>query len=612
MSILTTICSQRRLDVAAAKLVMSEEALRARISEVDREYGAPASLRVHLEQHARRQREIAVCAEFKRASPSKGDIAMGLDAAEQALLYATAGAAVVSVLTEPKWFKGSLDDLLAVRVAVAGFARANAETAEVRFGDPDSDPDSPRTPPTQAEIAGNHAALAARVAAIEAGGGGVCAERGDGRPRPLVLRKDFIIDAYQMLEARAYGADTALLIVSVLTDAELAELIAAARAVAMEPLVEVNTEEELERALSCGAKVIGVNNRNLHTFKVDLTTTERLAAIVAARGALVAFPPAADGVAVDDDAVVMVALSGIRTRRDALRFEQCGCSAILVGESLMRAADPSAALQALVRGDGRGRGVRVKVCGVRTPEAALAAAQAGVDFIGLIFAPASRRCVSVAQARAIVVAVETFRERDGVVKLGGPTVVAGAEAATTWFTEWAGALDAACDSNQSQPLCVGVFLDQDATEMNRIANAVGLDLMQLHGNESPETIAACVRPVIKVAHVEVDSESVAAETLPPAGASAAVLLDTKVQGILGGTGRTFDWPLAQRLSASTGRPFILAGGLTPDNVADAIEAGQPWGVDVASGVEGDDGQQDLAKIRAFVSNAKAARLRECE
>ena len=436
-SILTTICAQRRLDVAAAKAVTSEDALRVRIAALDEAQGGPVDLRAHLEAHARARQQIAVCAEFKRASPSKGDIAVGVDAAAQALQYVTAGAAVVSVLTEPKWFKGSLDDLLAVRSAVTGFAAA---------------------------------------------------EGGGQRPRPLVLRKDFIIDAYQMLEARAYGADTALLIVAVLTDAELATLVGAARAVGMEPLVEVNNEEELARALACGAKVIGVNNRNLHTFKVDLTTTERLAAIVAARGQLVPFPPSA--AAAPADAVLFVALSGIRTRRDALRFERCGCSAILVGESLMRAADPSAALQALVSGDGGGRVVRVKVCGVRTPEAALAAAQAGADFIGLIFAPASRRCVSVDAARAVVAAIETFRERDGVVALSAPpaasiaaSTAAGASAEAAWFSAWGTVLDAACDSNQSQPLCVGVFLNQAVEEVNRIADSVGLDLIQLHGAE---------------------------------------------------------------------------------------------------------------------------------
>ena len=115
-----------------------------------------------------------------------------------------------------------------------------------------------------------------------------------------------------------------------------------------------------------------------------------------------------------------------------------------------------------------------------------------------------------------------------------------------------------------------------------------------------------------MAHVEVDADAPGVEalaaTLPDAGGAVAVLLDTKVKGALGGTGRAFDWPLAKAISATTGRPFILAGGLNPANVAEAIDAAQPWGVDVASGVEGEDGKQNLDKIRAFVSNAKAARL----
>lgn len=130
--------------------------------------------------------------------------------------------------------------------------------------------------------------------------------------------------------------------------------------------------------------------------------------------------------------------------------------------------------------------------------------------------------------------------------------------------------------------------------------------------QGADVIAACARPVVKVAHVEVDADAPNAEALaaalPGAGGAVAVLLDTKVKGALGGTGRAFDWPLAKAISATTRRPFILAGGLNPANVAQAIDAAQPWGVDVASGVEGEDGRQDLDKIRAFVSNAKAARL----
>jgi anthranilate synthase/indole-3-glycerol phosphate synthase/phosphoribosylanthranilate isomerase len=182
-----------------------------------------------------------VLAEFKKASPSKGDIAAGLDAPRQALAYALAGACTISVLTEPTWFKGSLADLENVRSALEGATL------------------SP----------------------------GVCA-----------LRKDFLIDEYMLLEARAHGADTALLIVAILTPEELVRLMAASRALGMEPLVEVNTEAEMQIALDAGAAVIGVNNRNLHTFEVDMGTTGRLAAMI---------PEHAD--------VQLLALSGVATRQ---------------------------------------------------------------------------------------------------------------------------------------------------------------------------------------------------------------------------------------------------------------------------------------------------------
>ncbi len=169
-----------------------------------------------------RSAPMAVIAEVKRASPSKGDIAPGIDAAEQALTYAKAGAAGISILTEPTWFKGTLDDMLNARLTVNLL----------------------------------------------------------GDDRPAILRKDFIVDEYQVLEARAYGADTFLLIVASLDDATLAGLMQLGRDMGMEPLVEVNNSEEMARAIAAGASVIGVNNRDLRSFNVDLGTTDRLAAMV--------------------------------------------------------------------------------------------------------------------------------------------------------------------------------------------------------------------------------------------------------------------------------------------------------------------------------------------
>ena len=254
-TILDTIVAKRREDVAEAR------ARRPR-AELER---AVASAPPTLDFVARLRRDIpAVIAEIKRASPSKGDIAPDMEAAAQALRYAKGGAAGISVLTEPTWFKGTLDDL-----------------AETR-----------------------------------------CALEELGAERPAILRKDFLIDEYQLLEAREAGADAVLLIVACLDDATLARLLACAHALGMEALVEVNNGEEMARANAAGAAFVGINNRDLRNFNVDLGTTDRLASQA---------PPGA----------LLAALSGINSREDVARFEAAGAEAVLVGEALMRAGDPA-------------------------------------------------------------------------------------------------------------------------------------------------------------------------------------------------------------------------------------------------------------------------------
>ncbi|GMV86112.1 MAG: indole-3-glycerol phosphate synthase [Dehalococcoidia bacterium] len=261
-TILDTIVAQRERDVAAAKAMVAEPELERRLAS------APAV--IGFEERLRRDAPMAVIAEVKRASPSKGDIAPGMDAVVQAMKYARGGAAGISVLTEPAWFKGSLEDMAAVRAA--------AETL--------------------------------------------------GANRPAILRKDFIIDEYQVVEARVHGADAVLLIVAALDDAQLGRLMARSRELGMEPLVEVNNADEMDRALASGARVIGINNRDLRSFDVDLGTTGRLAGMV--RGE-----------------VLLAALSGISTRADVERFQAAGAGAVLVGESLMVARDPAAKIREL-------------------------------------------------------------------------------------------------------------------------------------------------------------------------------------------------------------------------------------------------------------------------
>jgi phosphoribosylanthranilate isomerase len=200
--------------------------------------------------------------------------------------------------------------------------------------------------------------------------------------------------------------------------------------------------------------------------------------------------------------------------------------------------------------------VRVKICGIRRVEEARAAVDAGADAIGFNFWRPGRRYIRPEIARAIALALPPFVAR------------------------------------------VGVFVDEEPETIRAIAVLCGLDALQLHGSESPEFCRQFDRPVIKGVKVR-SAQSV--DGLARYGA-AALLLDAHVPGEMGGTGRTFDWSLAVR--AKEAGPVILSGGLTPENVEDAIRAAVPYAVDVASGVE-TDGRKDPVKIRAFVARVQA-------
>jgi len=205
---------------------------------------------------------------------------------------------------------------------------------------------------------------------------------------------------------------------------------------------------------------------------------------------------------------------------------------------------------------------RVKICGIREEVHALAAIKAGADFIGFIFAP-TRRQVSPAKAREMVDAVK---------------------------------------KSSSAIKTVGVFVDTPASEVNRVADFCGLDWVQLSGNEPWEYCHQIARPIIKAIRIgqqlreEINAElTVGLKTLSPQ--RFIILLDSQVEGKYGGTGITFNWRSAQQVAREF--PVIIAGGLNPQNVAQAIEIAAPWGVDVSSGIE-TGGIKDVAKIKAFI------------
>jgi len=233
---------------------------------------------------------------------------------------------------------------------------------------------------------------------------------------------------------------------------------------------------------------------------------------------------------------------------------------------------------------------RVKICGCMRVADAVAAAEAGADFVGIIFAQ-SRRQVSVEEAALIARAVGAPLE--AVEQEEPPPLHPGRfESAEAWFAHGAEALDRLL--GRKRPLVVGVFEDQAIAHVNEVADEVGLDLVQLSGSEPWEDCLLSTRQAIKVVPPRMSAASVFAYAR--AGAALALMLDESR-----GTGTSGDWSVAA--SVAERLPIWLAGGLTPDNVADVIARVRPWAVDVSSGVE-TGGAKDAGKIAAFVRAAK--------
>jgi phosphoribosylanthranilate isomerase len=241
---------------------------------------------------------------------------------------------------------------------------------------------------------------------------------------------------------------------------------------------------------------------------------------------------------------------------------------------------------------------RVKICGCRTVDHALAAAEAGADFIGINFVPESRRHVELADAADIVRALGTPLAE---MEQTDPPALYRTDAGDlgSWFEHGASALERLLQ--RKRPLTVGVFANRDPDWINEIVDECGIDLIQLSGGEPWGQVLLANRQVIKVVHVRPGDDAVAVTKSMEPGAAMAVLLDSGGGAMLGGTGNAIDWAVAATIGASM--PVWLAGGLNPENVAAAIKQAQPWCVDVASGVE-TDGSQDVEKIRAFVRAAK--------
>ncbi len=346
-----------------------------------------------------------------------------------------------------------------------------------------------------------------------------------------VLMKDFIVDERQVEFAASIGADAILLIVCALDRAALSRLHRRALELGLAVLVEAHDEDEARSAVDAGARIVGVNARDLRTFRVDLDRMARLGE---------AMPTG----------VVRVAESGIGGVDDVRRLSRSGYGAFLVGESLLRSGDVARGVR-LLRGKGT---TEVKVCGLTREEDLKACRELGVDHVGLNFSPLSPRRLSTRDGARLRGAAEGFSR------------------------------------------VVAVFAGNPAEEIEEIVRAVRPDVLQLTDPPEGDLAREWPKPVWQVVHVT-DSLAV------PGWPGERLLFDTGGKGSPGGTGETFDWRHFQERRPS--RPFVLAGGIRPENAAEAVRLVRPWGVDVASGVESAPGIKDREKIGRFVREVRS-------
>ncbi|WP_026374561.1 bifunctional indole-3-glycerol-phosphate synthase TrpC/phosphoribosylanthranilate isomerase TrpF [Aestuariibacter salexigens] len=346
-----------------------------------------------------------------------------------------------------------------------------------------------------------------------------------------VLNKDFFCDPYQVYLARYHNADAILLMLSVLDDEQYIEMAEIAESLRLDVLTEVSNLEETQRAIRLKARIIGINNRNLRDLSTDLATTEQLAPMIKASG----------------HECLIISESGIYTHQDIRRLAPLA-DGFLVGSALMAQENLAQAVKDLVYG-------AVKVCGITRPRDAKSVASMPVSFMGLIFAPASERAISLEQAQDIVAAVP--------------------------FNY------------------VGVFVNAPERQVAEYAAALGLAAVQLHGREDQQYIDT-LRPLLPDG-CEIWLARGIVDNLPAMDEKQVdrFLLDCKVGNKTGGTGQSFDWRLLDGLQDR--KDLVLAGGINADNIVGARQ--RTAGVlDLNSGVESSPGIKDMNKLKqAFVA-----------
>lgn len=498
--ILDRIVESMKQRVAAEKLEQPLEDVKAAALALPSDTGFPFEV-------ALRQQDFNFICEVKKASPSKGIIAEHFPYLEIAKEYELAGAAAISVLTEPEFFKGDKRYLQEI-----------AATVNIP-----------------------------------------------------VLRKDFIIDEYQIYEAKIWGASAILLICACLDVPTLTKYRELADSLGLSSLVEAHDEHEVQMAIECGARIIGVNNRNLKDFTVDVNNSVRLRNLV-------------------DDDVIFVSESGLETPEDIQVLRDNNIGVALMGESFMRAPNKIEKL-AYLYGSVYYKPI-VKICGISQLETIPAIVEAKPDYMGLVFAP-SKRQVTVAEAKELV--LELRRKESAYIDIAAQAWTQQVKESDTVDLNGNDTNGSEVQHTLQRIKTVGVFVNETIENIVHTVHEVALDAVQLHGDEDE-----CFIQALKEETTVEIWKAVQVRTAEDAAAwmdsSADMLLfDTYHKDERGGTGEIFDWSSLDYVE----RPFMLAGGISADNVARAIRTVRPYGVDISSGVE-IEGQKDNQKIVAFM------------
>ena len=475
--ILDKIIEATKIRVAQEKQVESPESVKAAALALPSDTGFSF-------EAALRQQDFNFICEVKKASPSKGIIAEHFPYLEIAKEYEVAGAAAISVLTEPDFFKGDKKYLQEI-----------ASTVKIP-----------------------------------------------------VLRKDFIIDEYQIYQAKVWGASAILLICACLDVPTLTKFRELADSLGLSSLVEAHDEHEVQMAIDCGARIIGVNNRNLKDFTVDVQNSVRLHNLV-------------------EDDVIFVSESGLETPEDIQVLRDNNIGVALMGETFMRSPNKVEKLAYLY--GPTYYTPKVKMCGISKVETIPAVVEAKPDYMGLVFAP-SKRQVTVDQAKTLV---------EELHKQYTKRYNSGAE-----------------QSTNDEIKTVGVFVNETLDNLITIAKEVNLDAVQLHGDEDEAFIQSLKERTNVEVWKAVQIRSAADAEAWIDSSADMLLFDAYHKDERGGTGEVFDWSCLDEFE----RPFMLAGGIDSTNVARAIRTVRPYGIDISSGIE-TDGVKDDEKIKAFTN-----------